>query len=93
MAQYKILNPIGYGGRIERGAIVELPDEVAKAYGAEYVEPYTGEVVKAQEEKVEEVPLSKLSVAQLRAKAKDMNLDTEGSKADLIERITLASAE
>lgn len=40
--KYKILFPIAYGGRIEKGSVVELPDEIAKAYGPEYVQPVDG---------------------------------------------------
>ena len=91
MSLYKILNPIGFGGRIERGEIVELPDEVAENYGPDYV---TLVVTETETEVVSDTEgdLTKLTVAQLRIKAGEMGLTTTGTKADLIDRITLALA-
>lgn len=34
---YKVLNPIAYGERRERGEIVYMSDEEARAFGDEYV--------------------------------------------------------
>ena len=87
MRKYKTLCAIEYGGRIEKGSIVELPDDVAKAYGAGYVEPVddTAEV----DHVVAEKAIDDMSLLELRAKAEELGLKTTGSKADLIERLTL----
>lgn len=87
MRKYKTLCAIAYGGRIEKGSIVELPDDVAKAYGAGYVEPVddTAEV----DHVVAEKAIDDMSLLELRAKAEELGLKTAGSKADLIERLTL----
>lgn len=89
---YTVLNPIGHSGRLERGATVELTDEEAINYGPEYVALVTASKAKV-EEVVEEVPLAKQTVAQLRITAEELGLETTGSKADLLERITLAQAD
>lgn len=87
MRKYKTLCAIAYGGRIEKGSIVELPDDVAKAYGEGYVEPVddTAEV----DHVVADKAIDDMSLLELRAKAEELGLKTAGSKADLIERLTL----
>lgn len=87
MSKYKILFPIAYGGRIEKGSVVELPEDVAKAYGPEYVELVTSN--NTEDVADEEVDISELSLIGLKNKAKALGLSTTGGKADLIERITL----
>lgn len=42
---------------------------------------------------VAEKPLEEMNQKELQAKAKELNLSTSGSKADLMERITLHQAE
>jgi len=87
---YKVLKPIGYGGRQEKGAVIEIDEAYAKAIGSEYVvEAGKGEV--ATTETVEEKAVEEMSLAELKAKAKALKLPATGSKADLIERINLAS--
>lgn len=87
MSKYKILFPIAYGGRIEKGSVVELPDDVAKAYGPDYVQPFTAH--ETDEETVDETPLAEMTLIGLKNKAKSLGLSSAGGKADLIERITL----
>ena len=89
MSTYKVLKPIGYGGRIEKGEIVELPTEIAENFGSEYVELVSTETEKEIEQETEQ-DITKLTLAQLRIKAEELKLSTTGTKADLIERITLA---
>lgn len=84
---YRVLNPIAHGGRVERGTEIELTDEQAANYGENYVELVTA---KASAEEVEAKPVEKMTVAELRIKAEELGLDATGSKADLVERITLA---
>mgnify|MGYP003402565881 CR=1 FL=1 len=87
---YKVLKPIGYGGRQEKGAVIEIDEAYAKAIGSEYVvEADKGEV--ATDTTVVEKPVDKMSLAELKDKAKQLKLPATGSKADLIERINLAS--
>lgn len=89
---YKVLKPIGYGGRQEVGALVEIDEQYAKAIGSEYViEAEKGEVATAEAGTVES-PVDGMSLSELKAKAKKLKLNATGSKADLIERIKLAQA-
>lgn len=85
--KYKILLPIAYGGRIEKGTVCELPEDVARAYGSEYVVPAdTHDTVDAV---IDETPIADMTLLQLRDKAEALGLSKGGSKTDLIERITL----
>jgi len=86
---YKTLAAIAYGGRIEKGSIVELPEEVAAAFGPEYVQPFSGAVPEDNADTTADKALDELSLAELKAKAKELGLSTSGSKADLAERIQL----
>ncbi len=90
--KYKILFPIAYGGRIEKGSVVELPDEIAKAYGPEYVQPVDGTIDTDVNEE-DEVALEDMTLIGLKNKAKALGLSTNGGKADLIERISLHTAD
>lgn len=76
------------GNRVEPGTEVELTPEAAARYGDD-LSPATGEPVEPEVE-VEEVPLEEMTLDQLKAKAKALGLKATGSKADLIERISLA---
>lgn len=94
---YKVLLPIGFGGRQEKGAIVEMEESHAKAFGSEYlVEVKEGEMTTENTSdngtSVDETSLDEMSLSELKAKAKEMKLDATGSKADLRERITIALA-
>ena len=92
---YKVLLPIGFGGRQEKGAIVEMEESHAKAFGSEYlVEVKKGEMTTENtsdsEPSFDATLLDEMSLSELKAKAKAMKLDATGSKADLKERITIA---
>ena len=41
--QYKVIQPIGFGGRREIGEVLELTDEEANALGSDSIQPYTPE--------------------------------------------------
>ena len=85
---YRVLNPIAHGGRVERGTEIELTEEHAANYGSHHVELVTASS-KAKAE-VEEKAIDKMTVAELRIKAEELGLETTGSKADLVDRITLS---
>ena len=88
MGKYKVLHPIAFGGRRERGEVVSIPDSEAPSYVKPgLVEAYGGEVEAVNEN--EEKSLDEMSAAELKAKAKDLGLPTTGTKADLQERIEL----
>jgi len=87
MSKYKVLLPIAYGGRSEKGSVVEMSDDEAKAYGPDYVQPFTAHTTEDVLE--DETALADMSLIALKNKAKALGLSTGGGKADLIERITL----
>lgn len=80
------------GDRIEKGEIVDINESLAQSIGDNYLKP-VDEVVKveAKEPEVEETDLESLSHAELKKKAEELGLSTRGSKADIIERISLAN--
>lgn len=87
----KVLKPIGYGGRVEKGEVIEMTEAYVASFGPEYVVPATSaEAEEADTTAGEEKPLKELSLSELREKAKSLDLSTAGTKADLIERIELA---
>lgn len=90
----KVLKPIGYGGRIERGEIIEMSEDYVKSFGPEYVVPAESAEAEEAGAGVEETkPLDEQTLSELRATAKSLNLSTAGTKADLVERIKLAGTE
>lgn len=86
---YKALCAIFAGQRYEKGETVFLTDDEAKAWGSDYVQPIVEKQESTLEEQVE-TDLKKLSKDDLIEKCKELELPTNGSKADLIERITLS---
>lgn len=76
------------GSRVEKGVEIDTTPDVAQNFGGDLV------LVK-EEATVEEVPtapkaVEDMTMEELRAHAKNLGLKTTGSKADLIERISLA---
>lgn len=93
MTKYRVLHPIGYAGRRERGDIVDLPDSIANSFLTPgLVELYDGPKEEAPAPQVNSDNLDSLTVNQLRDKAKELGLSATGSKADLVEKISLALA-
>jgi len=91
---YKVLLPIGYSGRQEKGTILDLEENVAKAYGDEYLVEVSA-ITESEEDSqnsTDEKSVEEMSLAELKEKAASMQLPITGSKADLIERINLALA-
>jgi hypothetical protein len=39
MPSYKVLNPLAWHGRHERGEVLEMPESEAQAFGSDYLEP------------------------------------------------------
>ena len=89
MSKFKVQYPVAYGGRREKGEILELTEEQASRLG-DAVSPVESEVTAPEE--VEEKDLDEMSADELKEKAIELELPTSGTKADLIERITLAGA-
>lgn len=58
MPKYRVLKPIGYSGRREVGEVLELTEEVAKAYGSEYLAPASEPEVEKKEATDEEATAS-----------------------------------
>ena len=77
------------GTRIEKGQEIELDDDFAKGLAGDLIK-VGDEVVTETPTQAVEVATEELSLDQLKAKAKELGLSTRGSKADLIERISLA---
>ena len=78
------------GDRIPRGATVELDAELAKIHGDEIV-PVAGKTPEPAPEP--EKAIEDMSVQELKEKAISLGLKGTGSKADLIERLTLHNGE
>lgn len=38
MPSYKVLNPLAWHGRHERGEVLEMPESEAQAFGSDYLE-------------------------------------------------------
>lgn len=76
------------GDHIKKGQEVELTDEEAARFDPADLSP-VDHTPPAPEPEPVEVPLDEMSLDQLRAKAKELNLSAGGSKADLLERIKL----
>jgi Arc/MetJ family transcription regulator len=76
------------GTRIEKGQEIELDDDFAKGLASDLIK--VGDEVVTETVKADEVSTDELSLEELKAKAKELGLSTRGSKADLIERISLA---
>lgn len=80
------------GDRIERGAEFDASaDDVAHIDPEDITEVGATPATEAEAQAVD-VPVSEMSVAELRAKAKELGLTTTGTKADLQERISLHQA-
>lgn len=75
------------GDRVEKGKVVDLSLEDATRLGNDVV-PVEAEK-KAEPVATPEKPLEELNHAELKEKAKELNLKQSGSIADLRERITL----
>jgi hypothetical protein len=75
------------GDRIEKGKVVDLSLEEATRLGTDVV-PVEAET-KAEPVPTPEKPLEEMNHAELKEKAKELNLKQSGSIADLRERITL----
>lgn len=85
---YRTVVPIQHKGeRVERNTEVEMDPKEAANLGGDVV-PVEGDI-EAVEEVVEEKALDEMTKGELEAKAEELGLAKSGSKADLIERITL----
>lgn len=76
------------GDRIEPGETVEMTAEEAARYGDDLV-PEGAEATPEPEPVQEEKSLDEMSADELKTRAEELGLKKTGSKADLIERITL----
>lgn len=86
--QHQTTCTIAYkGDRVPTGTVIELTADEAKNFGASVV-PFDSTPGVAPEPEPE-VAVEDMSVDQLKDKAKELGLKATGSKADLIERITL----
>jgi hypothetical protein len=75
------------GDRIEKGTEVELSVEDAARFDILDLAPVGPEVAPEPEEP--EPAIEDMTLGQLKKKATDLSLSANGSKADLVERITL----
>lgn len=75
------------GDRVEKNTNVDMEPEEAKRFGDDLL-PLDAEPVE-EPEPTPEKPLAEMNHAELKAKAKELDLKQSGSIADLQERITL----
>lgn len=78
------------GSRVEKNTEVELSPEEAAPYGDDLT-PI--DAIPAEPEASPEAPLEEMGLTELKAKAKVLGLSTSGSKAAILERITLHLAD
>ena len=93
--EYKVLQPIGWNGRREKGEIIRLSDEEAKAYSPDMIALNVAAPIKEEENStpLSEQDVDTLKKSQLEELAAEMGLEVTGTKADLVERIKLAKEE
>lgn len=80
------------GDLLAKGQEIELTEEEARRFDTADLSPVedTPEVPEVIES---EKPIEEMNQKELQAKAKELGLSTAGSKADLLERISLHLAE
>lgn len=77
------------GDRVERGSQVDLSEEEVKALDPADITPLD-EIPEPEPETVlADIPLEEMNANQLKDRARELGLSTSGSKADILERITL----
>jgi hypothetical protein len=98
MPKYRILSPVAYGGRRERGEIVEAPEGTFSEENAALVD---GEKAPEQEEEegeeAERLPAEDVDDGMLKDELQQQadlrGLSTTGTKTELVDRITLHDQE
>ena len=88
--EYRVLRPIGFGGRQEKGTILSLSDADAQSLPADALQLLSQEAPAPEVEDLSQTPIANLKLAELKDLASKLGLDTSGTKADLSERITLS---
>lgn len=93
MTKYKTLCALSIKGtRVEKGVVIELDEDFAKGLMSDLTK-VESEVESVEEKEVEESAeedINEMTISELKAKATELGLSTKGTKADLIERISLA---
>ena len=79
------------GERVGRGELVEMTAEEAAEFDTADITA-TGAIPREPVEEPVDIPVEEMTAAQLKEKAAEFGLPTSGSKADLLERITLHQA-
>lgn len=90
--KYKTTCAISFNGdRVRPGTVLEMDQETAANYAGSVVpvDPTPAPEPAPEEEKA----IEEMTVAELKKKAAMLGLEIGGSKADLIERITLHGNE
>lgn len=75
------------GDRVVKGTIIDVEPEFAATLGDDLTP--VGAEAPTEEETTDEKALVDMTAAELKVKATSLGLAASGSKADLIERITL----
>jgi hypothetical protein len=87
--RYVALNALSYKGtRIERGEVIDIDSELAASIGSDSLTPFVEEV-KVEEPKAEDPNFTEMNKQELVELADSLGLKSSGTKADLIERLTL----
>lgn len=87
--RYTALNALSYKGtRVERGEVIDIDPELAASIGSDSLKPFEEEKI-VEEPKVENPNLSVMSKQELVELADSLGLKSSGTKADLVERLTL----
>ena len=77
------------GDRIEKGSEIELSADEAKAFDPADITAIDAIPEPEPEPVLADIPLVEMTLADLKARAKELGLSASGSKADIEERIRL----
>lgn len=93
--EYKVLQPIGWNGRREKGEVITLTEEEASSYSSDLITLVTPAPVEEEENIVPlaERDINTLKHAELKTLAAELGLEATGTKADLVDKINLFRAE
>jgi hypothetical protein len=77
------------GDRVVAGSEIELNEQQVQRFDPADITPVSAIPAPDPEIALADIPLEEMTYEQLKARAKELDLSASGSKADILERITL----